>query len=651
MDLQTIIILIIEFTRNILSIVKEVMCMFKYLFSNRAGQFLVLGILFILIGFSLNLFTNIDNSISFYIAIFFLGFFAAKNAVTETIKEKSPNVDLLMILAAIGAVIINYESEGALLLLIFAGAEVLENYATKKSTTAISELMSHIPSTARLINNDGEVTEVPTEELIKGNIVLVSKGEQIPIDGYIDRKSFVNESALTGESVPVVKESNSEVFAGTINEGNSFNLKVSKKSDETVFSNIIRMVEEAQNSPSKVSKIIDRIESKYVISVLIGVPIFIVILYTFVDLSFSESFYRGMVMLTVASPCALVASATPATLSAISNGARNGILFKGGAAMESLSTMDILFSDKTGTLTYGDFQVIDYTADEEVLKEVVSIEQHSSHPIAEAIVKRFASLNLDSVDQTEPVEEIVGSGMKKGDIIIGKPDAFKDFKDPFDYTSKMIDGNTNIFVGKNQDIIGYFSLADQVRSESVQAVDSFQKEGVEVILLTGDNETVGKKVADEVGISTFYASSLPEDKVRHVNESQNKEHVVGMIGDGINDAPALANANIGIAMGSGSSVAMESSDVVIVKNNLQKLFYSFKLSRRLNKIIIGNITFSISVILILVTLNIFGLLNLPTAVLFHEGSTILVILNGLRLLRPGKDKNVSETTEMSYETN
>lgn len=650
MDLQTIIILIRLLAGNILSNVKEVVCMFKYLFSNRAGQFLVLGILFILIGFSLNLFTNIDNSISFYIAIFFLGFFAAKNAVTETIKEKSPNVDLLMILAAIGAVIINYESEGALLLLIFAGAEVLENYATKKSTTAISELMSHIPSTARLVNN-GEVTEVPTEELIKGNIVLVSKGEQIPIDGHIDRKSFVNESALTGESVPVVKESNSEVFAGTINEGNSFNLKVSKTSDETVFSNIIRMVEEAQNRPSKVSKIIDRIESKYVISVLIGVPIFIVILYTFVDLSFSESFYRGMVMLTVASPCALVASATPATLSAISNGARNGILFKGGAAMETLSTMDILFSDKTGTLTYGDFKVIDYVADEEILKEVVSIEQHSSHPIAEAIVKKFASLNLESVDQTEPVEEIVGSGMKKGDIIVGKPDAFKDFKDPFDYTAKMIDGNTNIFVGKNQNIIGYFSLADQVRSESVQAVDSFQKEGVEVILLTGDNETVGKKVADEVGISTFYASSLPEDKVRHVNESQNKEHIVGMIGDGINDAPALANANIGIAMGSGSSVAMESSDVVIVKNNLQKLFYSFKLSRRLNRIILGNITFSISVILILVTLNIFGLLNLPTAVLFHEGSTILVILNGLRLLRSGKDKNVSKTTEIAYETN
>ncbi len=573
------------------------------------------------------------SSIAFYIAIFFLGFYASKNAVIETIRERSPNVDLLMILAAIGAVIINYESEGALLLLIFAGAEVLENYATSKSTKAISELMSHLPSTASRIGADGEITEIPTEELIQGDIVLVAKGEQIPIDGQADRQVSVNEAALTGESVPVVKEKDEEVFAGTVNDGNSFRLTVTKTSDDTIFSNIVRMVEEAQQRPSKLSKTIDRIESKYVISVLIGVPVFIAILYFFNNLGFEESFYRGMVMLTVASPCALVASATPATLSAISNGAKNGILFKGGAAMEALSTMDILYSDKTGTLTYGDFVVEEYAADEDTLKEVVTIEQHSSHPIAEAIVKKFKTLDLDSVDDSEPVEEIVGSGMKKGDIIVGKPDAFKDYTDPSNYRDQIIAGNTNIFVGESGQITGYFSLADQVRDEAVHAVENFQNSDIEVVLLTGDNETVAEKVAGEVGITDYTASCLPEDKVRFVNESQKKSKIVGMIGDGINDAPALANADIGIAMGSGSSVAMESSDVVIVKNNLQKLFYSFMLSNRLNRIILANIIFSISVIVILVLLNIFGLLNLPTAVLFHEGSTILVILNGLRLLR------------------
>nr|WP_325952349.1 heavy metal translocating P-type ATPase [Mammaliicoccus sciuri] len=607
--------------------------MFNYLFTNRQGQFLVAGIIFIILGFALMPVEGIYSSIAFYIAIFFLGFYASKNAVIETIRERSPNVDLLMILAAIGAVIINYESEGALLLLIFAGAEVLENYATSKSTKAISELMSHLPSTASRIGADGEITEIPTEELIQGDIVLVAKGEQIPIDGQADRQVSVNEAALTGESVPVVKEKDEEVFAGTVNDGNSFRLTVTKTSDDTIFSNIVRMVEEAQQRPSKLSKTIDRIESKYVISVLIGVPVFIAILYFFNNLGFEESFYRGMVMLTVASPCALVASATPATLSAISNGAKNGILFKGGAAMEALSTMDILYSDKTGTLTYGDFVVEEYAADEDTLKEVVTIEQHSSHPIAEAIVKKFKTLDLDSVDDSEPVEEIVGSGMKKGDIIVGKPDAFKDYTDPSNYRDQIIAGNTNIFVGESGQITGYFSLADQVRDEAVHAVENFQNSDIEVVLLTGDNETVAEKVAGEVGITDYTASCLPEDKVRFVNESQKKSKIVGMIGDGINDAPALANADIGIAMGSGSSVAMESSDVVIVKNNLQKLFYSFMLSKRLNRIILANIIFSISVIVILVLLNIFGLLNLPTAVLFHEGSTILVILNGLRLLR------------------
>ena len=607
--------------------------MFNYLFTNRQGQFLVAGIIFIILGFALMPVEGIYSSIAFYIAIFFLGFYASKNAVIETIRERSPNVDLLMILAAIGAVIINYESEGALLLLIFAGAEVLENYATSKSTKAISELMSHLPSTASRIGADGEITEIPTEELIQGDIVLVAKGEQIPIDGQADRQVSVNEAALTGESVPVVKEKDEEVFAGTVNDGNSFRLTVTKTSDDTIFSNIVRMVEEAQQRPSKLSKTIDRIESKYVISVLIGVPVFIAILYFFNNLGFEESFYRGMVMLTVASPCALVASATPATLSAISNGAKNGILFKGGAAMEALSTMDILYSDKTGTLTYGDFVVEEYAADEDTLKEVVTIEQHSSHPIAEAIVKKFKTLDLDSVDDSEPVEEIVGSGMKKGDIIVGKPDSFKDYTDPSNYRDQIIAGNTNIFVGESGQITGYFSLADQVRDEAVHAVENFQNSDIEVVLLTGDNETVAEKVAGEVGITDYTASCLPEDKVRFVNESQKKSKIVGMIGDGINDAPALANADIGIAMGSGSSVAMESSDVVIVKNNLQKLFYSFMLSNRLNRIILANIIFSISVIVILVLLNIFGLLNLPTAVLFHEGSTILVILNGLRLLR------------------
>ncbi|WP_373711687.1 heavy metal translocating P-type ATPase [Jeotgalibaca porci] len=607
--------------------------MLNYLFKTRAGQFLMTGIFFTVMGFVT---TDFVSQIAFYIAIFFLGYFAAQDAIVETVKSKSPNVDLLMILAALGAVVINYESEGAMLLLIFAGAEFLEAFASDKSTNAIKELMAQVPTVAQVLKPNGDVVEVGTSELVIGDIVIVSKGAQVPIDGISDRKTQINEASLTGESLPAEKESGDAVFAGTLNEGDVFHLTVNKTSDQTVFSNIIRMVEEAQNRPSHIAKFIDRFEKKYVTGVLITVPIFIAILYYMNGFTFEEAFYRGMVLLTVASPCALVASATPATLSAISNGAKNGVLVKGGAAMEALATMDVLYSDKTGTMTFGDFRVVDYEASVDVIKEVVFMEQQSSHPIAQAIVSKFSDLSLDAVDSREPIEEIAGFGLKKGPYRVGKPSAFTQFNDPNQYHEKSAGDHTTILVAKENQIVGYFSMSDQVRHEAVDAVKGFQEEGVEVILLTGDNEAVAKKVAKEVNITHYKAACTPEDKINAVMASQEKEQVVGMIGDGINDAPALANANIGIAMGSGTSVAMESAEVVIVKNDLMKLLYSYKLSQRLNRIIKQNIIFAVGVIIMLVVLNVLGLLDLPTGVVFHEGSTILVILNGLRLIREPK---------------
>lgn len=604
----------------------------NYLVKSRQGQFLVIGILFAAAGFFSALLAYDVSRWLYYIAIFFLGFYASKSAVVETIEEKAPNVDLLMILAAIGAVVINFESEGAALLLIFATAEVLEDYATNKSTSAISELMAQVPETAQILKENGEVTTVATEDVQIGDTVVVSKGEQVPIDGRIDRKAIINEAALTGESIPVEKSAEAEAFAGTLNEGNVFYLKVTKASDETVFSNIIRMVEEAQSRPSRVSKFIDRIESKYVISVLVLVPFFIFFMYSILSIPFEEAFYRGMVFLTVASPCALVASATPATLSAISNGAKNGILFKGGAAMEALSTMETLYTDKTGTLTHGEFKVDDYHLPDAVLKEVIYMEQQSSHPIAKAIVSAFKEVDLSTVNPDEEVNEIAGSGVQKGDIRIGKPMVFRDCNNFKNYRQFLEKGNTIILVAQGDTVIGHFSLSDQIRRQSAEAVKQFRKEGIEVTLLTGDNQEVAEKVASQVGVDHYIAGMRPEDKITYVKDSQNKKEVVGMIGDGINDAPALANADIGIAMGSGSSVAMESSDVVVVQNDLSRLFYSYKLSRRLNKIILQNVIFSITVIVLLIVLNLFGILGLPLAVLFHEGSTILVILNGLRLI-------------------
>lgn len=608
------------------------MMFMKFLVSSNQGRFLIFGIIALIMGFVLAGVNPLASKLAFYVAIFFLGYYATKNAITDTIENKKLNVDLLMVLAAFGACLINYESEGALLLLIFAISGLMEEYADGRSTRAIEELMSQVPKTAQLLLANGETKEVSVDELKIGDTIVVAKGNQVPIDGVIDRESTFNEAALTGESVPVTKGVNDEVFGGTINIGHSIQMKVNKLANETVFSNIVHMVEEAESRPSNISKFIDRIESKYVITVLIAVPIFIFILMTYNKLPFQEAFYRGMVFLTVASPCALVAAATPATLSAISNGARNGILFKGGAAMEALSTMDMLFSDKTGTLTYGNFEVVEAKVSDELLGELVHMEQASTHPIAKAIVEHFSEVSLVNVNKEMPVKEISGSGLEKGDIRIGKPSDFKDVPDPHHYLDSTADGLTTVIMSKGNEVVGYLNLADKIREESKTAVEKFRAEGVDVVLLTGDNQKVAQLVADEVGIQHFEAGLLPEDKIKYVFEEQKNDHVVGMIGDGINDAPALANANIGIAMGSGSSVAMESSDVVIVKNDLLKLFYSFKLSQRLNQIILQNVFFAGGVIVILILLNILGLLPLPLAVVFHEGSTILVILNGLRLL-------------------
>lgn len=607
--------------------------MLDYLKKTRTAQFLVIGTISMILGLIFHYRIQLLGHAFLYLAVFFLGYYASKKAIRVSIEDRSPNVDLLMILAALGALIIQEESEATILLFIFAAAEVLEAYVTSKSTSAISGLMSQVPETAQLLKADGQTVEVATSELKVGDTIVVAKGNQIPIDSVTMTATTVNEMALTGEAVPVEKAIGDEVFAGTLNEGSAVKLQVAKSSDETVFSNIIRMVEQAQNQPSKIGAAIDGFERFYVIGVLIAVPLFIAALYFGQNLPFQEAFYRGMVLLTVASPCALVASVTPATLSAISNGARIGVLIKGGTALENFASVDLIYSDKTGTLTHGKFQVNEWDIPAQLLPTVVAMEQSSHHPIAQAIVKHFSSVDLSQVASHISVEEEAGMGLVSGDIRVGKPSAFEAYADPNGFTKRLTAGQTTVIVAKGQEVVGYMTLSDQVRQESAQAVADFQELGVSVIMLTGDNEAVAANVAKEVGVKGYQANCLPQDKIQEVQASQAKGQSVAMIGDGINDAPALANSNVGIAMGSGSAIAMESADLVMVQNNFAKLFQVYQLSHRLNKVIWQNLFFSISVIVILILLNLFGLLDLTRGVIFHETSTILVILNGLRLLK------------------
>src|SRR5690625_2473500 len=412
---------------------------------------------------------------------------------------------------------------------------------------------------------------------------------------------------------------------------------------ETVFSNIIRMVEEAQDRPSRISKFIDRIESKYVIGVLIAVPIFIFILYTFNHFTFQESFYRGMVLLTVASPCALVASAAPATLSAISRAAKKGMVFKGGQAIDNVNQLKAIIFDKTGTLTVGKPEVVDaaYVDDDlrYMVDEVVkAAEFGSTHPIASAILRY---LNETPKIEVDDIADITGKGFAvthKGDIWkIGKRTYVTENADLSavisDKTEKLEEqGNTVIFVSRNEKVLAYYSLEDQLKPESRMAIERLNSMGIQTIMVSGDNQRTAEHIAAKVGIKEVHANNMPDEKTERLEELREKYGTSGMVGDGINDAPARALADVGFAIDSGTNIAMESAVVVLVQDDLKQIPFALGLSRKMKNIIVFNIVFALSVVLLLIFANILQVINLPIGVLGHEGSTILVILNGLRLL-------------------
>jgi Zn2+/Cd2+-exporting ATPase len=380
--------------------------------------------------------------------------------------------------------------------------------------------------------------------------------------------------------------------------------------------------------------------------VLVGAGLIMILPHFLFGWSFQDSFYRAMIFLVVASPCALVASIMPATLSAISNGARHGVLFKGGMHVENLSNMKAIALDKTGTLTAGKPTITDVIVDdnihaESVLNVIGSIEKESTHPLAQAIVKHVESMDIQ---MSTPIDNSLtqsGSGIRanvNGDEwIIGKADFVgidkaKEFKQGI-YQELANEGKTIVFVAKNEEIVALLALKDEVRDSTKKAIEVLREIGIKTVMITGDNEATAKSIAEECGIDQYYANCLPDEKVEKLKELQAKYGQVAMTGDGINDAPALATANLGIAMGEGTDVALETADVVLMKNDLSKIAEAITLSKKMNKIVKQNVIFSLSVITILLLSNFFQSLNLPLGVIGHEGSTILVILNGLRLLR------------------
>lgn len=568
----------------------------------------------------------------------------------KALKEKIINVDLLMILAALGAAAIGQPAEGAMLLFLFSLSNTLQSYAMDRSRKAIEKLLDLRPKQATVRRGSRLVT-LPIEQLTLGDIVLVRPGERFPIDGEVlSGVSDVDQATITGESMPVNKQQNDLVFAGTVNGTGSLEIRVTRLAKDTTLARIVKMVEEAQSTKANTQQMLDTFEQYYAIFVLAAAALLIFVPWLVLGNNFQPTFYRAMTWLVVASPCALVISTPASILSAIANGARNGVLFKGGVHLEKTATLKVLAFDKTGTLTSGKptlsslFSFSD-TKEDDLLRLVAALESHSEHPLAKAIVQAAHSRDLN-LPQSMEFRAIPGQGVEgvveSRHLLIGNERMFmeRSIRIPVEIMKKASEmqdeGQTAMFAYdmKSQTFLGLLGVADTLREDAVEMIKMLKAIGIEhIVMLTGDNAKVAAKIAARAGVDEFHADLLPQDKVTVLKSLQKKYGPVAMVGDGVNDAPSLATADIGIAMGgAGTDVAIETADVVLMSDDLRKIPFSIGLARQARKVVWQNLTFSMSVIVLLV-IGAFGAeLALPLGVVGHEGSTVLVVLNGLRLL-------------------
>lgn len=561
------------------------------------------------------------------------GYAKAVEGVKKTIEAKSLNVEFLMIAAATGAFIVNDYAEGAILILIFAISGVLEAYATSRSHKALTSLLTLAPKVATKLEK-GKAVEVAIEDLKINDVVMVKVGALIPTDGVVFKgAATIDQSAITGEYVPVYRKLNDQVYAGSLVTDSAIQVKVTKDPRESVVQKIIDFVKSAQENKNKTQTLIEKVE-KYYVYVVIAMAIGMMFIPYWLNIwSFDVSLYRGIIVLVVGSPCALVASTTPAVLSSLSYGAKRGILIKGGEHLERLNDIDTVVLDKTGTITVGK-PVINKvvklypTKFKEFEKVVKTMEQQSNHPLAKAITNYYSDLKPLNIK----TKEIPGRGMEaKYKNQLWQVGRFN--SDQGELLEKLTkQGLTYIKVVVNKKLIGYITLKDELRPNIKQVINELQNNKIDVLMLTGDNQENAKVIASEVGIKNFVAEVLPQGKVDVILDLIKKNKHPLMIGDGINDAPALSSAHVGVAMGQGTDVSLETADIVFMNNKMENIPQLFKIAKRMNRIVIQNIVFSLSVIVLLMVSNVFQLIELPTGVIAHEGSTVIVVLNSLRLL-------------------
>ena len=613
---------------------------------SKAVIFYIVGLVLYIIGLVLHFMGNGVANILFILTLILSGYHVTMEGIEDTIERSKkkgkfqPNVHILMTLAALGAVLIGNAEEGALLILIFAGAHFLEEYVEEKSRKSLTALLQMNPTQARLIQENGEVVVVEVADLKIGDTLEVLHGDQVPIDGVITKGlTSIDEATITGESMPCSKGEGDSVFASTVNVSNRFEMQVTAESSDTVFAKIMKVVENAQHSMNKQATFIQKIEPIYVNIVLIIWPIFLLFGYFLMGWDLNTTLYRGMVYLIGVSPCALAASAVPATLAAMSRLSKMGILAKGGAAITQLQELRVISFDKTGTLTKGTPDLTNYWfEDEAIIPAVVAMEKQSTHPLAEAVLRKFSELPV--LDGEIEVEVLVGQGVRSvvqhEEIYIIKPLDTVDRSTEVDTRMQewASEGKTVVTVVKDNRVVGLMAFMDLPNEASKAVLDYFKSELVHTTMITGDSRETAEMIGLKLGIQEVVANVLPEEKLEKIESQKERYGLTAMVGDGVNDAPALATADIGIAMGNGTDIAIETSDIVIMRNDLQKLVSAHKISKKLHRVILENMIFAMSIVVLLLILNFFGLTNIGWGVVLHEGSTILVLLNGLRLLAP-----------------
>ena len=557
---------------------------------------------------------------------------------TKHFKKFHPNVHLLMTLAALGAIFIGKFEEAAMLIVIFTIAHSLEEYVEKKSRKDMTQLLQLQPKLALKKINNGHFEEVDASSLEIGDIIQVLNGSQISADGIIiEGMSSINQASVTGESIPVEKEVGSEVFAGTLNLTQTLLIKVTKKQQDSVLGKIITLVQEAGQSLTRTGSFLKKWEPVYVTIVLALFPVVLAIGILLLKWDFLTAFYRGMVYLIAVSPCALAASATPVTVTAISTLSRKGIFIKSGASLEKMSEVEAIAFDKTGTLTNGTPKVVAKVMDKErefeLYSILVSMEKKVNHPLAFAIVESGLAYRTYSLSVTPKVGIGLEATYRNHSYRIGKPSSFATLGK---YTAIveqwMNEGKTVVVLSEDHLVVGAVALLDTPKEEAKQVIDYFKEENIQTMLLTGDSIQTAEAIANELEVDEVRANVLPEEKANTLKEWSMKYPTIAMVGDGINDAPALVNAEVGIAMGKGTDVAMESSDIVLMNSQLDSLKTLHKVSKLMMTVTKQNLIFSLLIVIILVLLNFLGWSDLTLGVILHEGSTVVVLLHALRLI-------------------